>query len=79
LAIGSWQLAKEEEKKTKMKITNYKSQITNKLQIPNSKLQNKKAPFGQLEKNATVQFSMTDNRFFSLTLITNTNTRRANS
>jgi hypothetical protein len=35
LAVGSGQLAKEED----MKITNYKSQITNKLQIPNYKSQ----------------------------------------
>jgi hypothetical protein len=61
------------------KITNYKSQITNKLQFRNYKLQNKEAPFGQLEKNAAVQFIMTDNRFFSLTLTTNTNTRNNNS
>jgi hypothetical protein len=34
----------------------------------------KMAPFGQLEKNANAQFSMTDNRFFLLTLTTKTNT-----
>jgi len=59
-----------------MKITNYKSQITNKSQSQNYKLQTVGAknfsPILRAEKNANVQFSMTDNLFFSLTLTTNT-------
>jgi len=65
---------------TIMKITKYKIQITNKLQFQNYKLQTVGAknfsPLLRAEKNADVQFSMTDNRLFSLTLTTNTNTRK---
>jgi hypothetical protein len=47
---------------TIMKITNHKSQITNKSQSPNYKLQNKEAPFGHIcnafgEKNTRALLS----------------------
>jgi len=48
LAVGSWQAGNEEEKKKKTKITNYKSQITNKSQITMTEIPNKRlrAPYG---------------------------------